>query len=165
MQRFNQCSILLQSSSIKLTTAVSLKTNLNQFVTECREKFRSYDVKAFDRSENKSCKFESKSRRAPKCKRHFNEGSTVDALQGMSEVNKFKVSTFYVINDQLNNALKQRNKSYSFMQQRFGVLTEFNLMSNEDIKTAIKRIIYIYRKDLSFKFYPEFCQLICWYKE
>jgi len=41
----------------------------------------------------------------------------------MSRVDKFKVSTFYVIIDQLNNALKQHAKSYSFVQQRFGVLT------------------------------------------
>ena len=113
LQRFNQCNILLQSSSIELTTAVSLMKSLNQFVTKCREKFNSYDVKAFDRIENKSNKFESESRRAPKRKMHFSEESAVDALQGMSGVNKFKVRTFYVI-DQLKNGLKQRIKSYSF---------------------------------------------------
>jgi len=64
-----------------------------------------------DSSGNKSYKFESESRRAPKGKKHFTEGSAVDALQEMSGVNKFKVSTFYVIIHQLNNALKQRIKS------------------------------------------------------
>ena len=33
LQRFNQCSILLQSSSIELTNAVSCMKSLNQFVT------------------------------------------------------------------------------------------------------------------------------------
>ena len=51
------------------------------------------------------------------------------------------------------------------MQQCFGVLTEFNSMSDEDIKTAIERIVGIYSKNLSFKFYSEFCPFICWYKE
>jgi len=37
---------LLQSSSIELTTAVSLMKSLDQFVTECKEKFGSYDMKA-----------------------------------------------------------------------------------------------------------------------
>jgi len=83
----------------------------------------------------------------------------------MSEVNKFKVSTFYVIIDQLNNALKQRIKSYSFAQQRFGVLAEFDSMSHEDIKIALERLVGNYPKDLSFEFYLEFCQFICWYKE
>ena len=106
-----------------------------------REKFDSYDVKACDHSGNKSYKFESESRRAPKRKKHFSKGSAVDALQGMSGVNKFKVSTFYVIIDQLNNALKQCIKS--FVEQHFGVLTEFDSMSDEDIKTAIERLVDI----------------------
>jgi len=83
----------------------------------------------------------------------------------LSGVNKFKVSTFYVIIDQLNNALKQSIKSYSFVQQRFGVLTEFDSMSDEDIKIAIERLVDNYPKDLSFEFYSEFCQFLCWYKE
>ena len=74
------------------------------------------------------------------------------------------MSSFYAIIDQLSNALKQRIKSYSFVQQHFGALTEFDSMS-EDIKTAIERLVDIYPKDLSFKFYSEFCQSICWYKE
>jgi len=65
----------------------------------------------------------------------------------------------------LSNALKQRIKSYSFVQQRFGVLTEFDSMSGEDIKIAIERLVDNYPKYLSFEFYSEFCQLICWYKE
>ena len=120
---------MLQSPSIELATAVSLLKSLNQFVTECREKFDSYDVKAFDHSRNKSYKFESKSRRASKRKKHFCEDA-VDALQGMSGVKKFKMSTFYFIIDQLNNALKQHIKLYSFVRQRFGVLTEFDSMSD-----------------------------------
>jgi len=123
--------------------------SLDQFVTECREKFDSYDVKAYDRSGNKSYKFESESRRAPKRKKHFSEGSVVDALQEMSGLNKCKVSTFYVIIDQLNNALKQRIKPYSFVQQRFGVLTEFDSMSDEDINIAIERLVDNYPKHLS----------------
>ena len=146
LQRFNKRSILLQSSSIELTTTASLMKSLDQFVTECREKFDSYDVKAFDGSGNKFYKFESESRRTPKRKKYFSDGSAVDTLQGMSGVSKFTVSIFYVIVDQLNNALKQRIKSYLFVQQRFGVLTEFDSMSDEDIKIAIKKLVDIYLK-------------------
>ena len=38
-------------------------------------------------------------------------------------------------------------------------------MSDEDIEIAIERLVDIYLKDLSFEFYSEFCQFICWYKE
>ena len=64
----------------------------------------------------------------------------------LSGVNKFEVSTFYVIIDQLNNALKQRIKSYSFVQQRFGVLTEFDSMSDEDVELQLKDLLIIIQK-------------------
>ena len=134
-------------------------------MTECREKFDSCDMKVFDHSGNKSCKFESESRPAPKRKKHFSEGSTVDALLGMPGVNKFKVSIFYVIIDQLNHALKQRIRSYSSVQQRYGFLIEFDSMSDEDIRIAIERLVDIYSKDLSFELFSVFCQFICWYKK
>jgi len=38
-------------------------------------------------------------------------------------------------------------------------------MSDEDIKIAIERLVDNYPKDLSFEFYSEFCQFLCWYKE
>jgi len=38
-------------------------------------------------------------------------------------------------------------------------------MSDEDIKIAIERLVDNYPEDLSFEFYSEFCQFICWYKE
>jgi len=55
--------------------------HMNDFLT-CKPNgtMTSYDVKAYDRSGNKSYKFESVSRRAPKRKKHFSEGSIVDAL-------------------------------------------------------------------------------------
>ena len=83
----------IQATCIELTTTVSLTKSLDQFVTECREEFDSYDVKAYDRSGNKSYKFESESHRAPKRKKHFSEGNAADALQEMPGVNKFKVSS------------------------------------------------------------------------
>ena len=100
-------------------------------------------MKAYDRNGNKSYKFESESRLAPKRKKNFSEGSAVDSLQEMAGVNKIKVSTFYVIIDQLNNALKQRIKPYSFAQLRFGVLTEFDSMSNEE------RLVDLSKRSLS----------------
>ena len=54
------------------------------------------------------------------------------------------MNTFCVIIDQLNNALKQRIKSHLFMQHGFGVLTEFDSMSNEDINVAMERLVGIY---------------------
>jgi len=51
------------------------------------------------------------------------------------------------------------------VQQRCGILTEFDSMSDEHIQIAIERLADNYPKDLSFEFYSEFCQCICWYKE
>jgi len=63
LQRFNKLwNDMLQRFN-------SLMKSLDQFVTECRETFDSYGVKAYHRSGNKSYKFESESRRAPKHKK------------------------------------------------------------------------------------------------
>ena len=165
MQRFNQCSILLQSSSIELATAVSLTKSLDQFVTECREKFGSYNVKAYDRSGNKSYKFEIESRRAPKRMKHFSEGSVFDALQGMSGVNKFKVSTFYVIIDQLKNALKQRINHIHLCNSVLAFQSNLVQCPMKILKLQLKDLLmYIQKISLSSS-YSEFCQFIFWYKE
>ena len=63
------------------------------------------------------------------------------------------------------NALKQRIESYSFVQLCFGVLTNFDSMSIEDIKAAIEKLVNIFPKDYSSELYSKFCQFICWYKE
>ncbi|XP_076044835.1 uncharacterized protein LOC143027430 [Oratosquilla oratoria] len=39
LQRFNQCSKLLQSATIELTTAIGLLKSLAQFISDCRETF------------------------------------------------------------------------------------------------------------------------------
>lgn len=165
LQRFNQCSKLLQSATIELTTAIGLLKSLAQFISDCREKFDIYEQKASDRCGNSSYKYESETRRIPKRKKHVSEGSASDAMESMTGKQKFKVNTFNVIIDQLNSALKKRIEAYSTMQQRFGVLTEFESMSDDDIVAAIERLVGVYAGDLSSDFYSEFCQFICWYKE
>ncbi|XP_068233551.1 uncharacterized protein [Palaemon carinicauda] len=165
LQRFNQCSKLLQSATIELTTAIGLLKSLAQFISDCREKFDIYEQKASDRCGNSSYKYESATRQIPKRKKHVSEGSAADAMESMTGKHKFKVNTFNVIIDQLNSALKKRIEAYSTMQQRFGVLTEFESMSDDDIVAAIERLVGVYASDLSSDFYSEFCQFICWYKE
>ena len=46
--------------------------------------------------------------------------------------------------NQLNNALKKPIVAYSTMQQRFGVLTEFESMSDDDTLATIETLIYSY---------------------
>jgi len=48
--------------------------------------------------------------------------------------------------------------------QRFGVLTEYEFMSDEDIDVAITRLVGVYSKDLSSDFPKEFRQCVCWIK-
>ena len=86
-------------------------------------------------------------------------------MEGMSSQQNFKVNTFYVIIDQLKNALKKRIKAYSIVLQKFGVLTEYDSMTDEDIDIAIKGMVTVYSKDICSDFPTEFRQFVCWYKE
>lgn len=161
--RFNRSSKLLQSPTIELTPAIALLKSLDKFLDECREKFDYYEQKARDRCGSST--YKSESRRVPKRKKHVSDGDATDAVEGMSGQQKFKVNTFYVIIDQLKNALQKRIEAYSMVLQRFGVLTEYDSMSDEDIDVAISRLVGVYSKDLSSDFPAEFRQFICWYKE
>jgi len=85
----------------------------------------------------------------------------------MSIQQTFKVTTFYVIIDQLKSALEKRIEAYSLVLQIFGVLTEYESTSDEDIDfaNAITRLVVMYSKDLSSDFPSKCCQCICWIKE
>jgi len=85
----------------------------------------------------------------------------------MSSQHTFKVTTFYVITDQLKSALEKRIEAYSLVLQIFGVLTEFQSTSDEDvdISNAITRLVGMYSKDLSSDFPETFRQCIRWIKE
>ncbi|XP_065667570.1 uncharacterized protein LOC136087881 [Hydra vulgaris] len=150
LQRFNINSKLLQSSIIELSPAIGLLKSLHIFLDECREKFDDYNQKADDRCGNST--YKSESRRQPKRKRQINDGDAADAMEGMSSQQNFKVNTFYVIIDQLKNALKKRIKAYSIVLQRFGVLTEYDSMTDEDIDIAVKGMVTVYSKDLCSDF-------------
>jgi len=162
LQRFNCCSKLLQSATIELTPAICLLKSLNEFLHARRENFDFYEQQACDRCGNST--YKSESRRMPKRKKRDNDGNATDATEGMTGQQKFKVNTFYVIIDQLRSALQKRIEAYSVVLQRFGVLTEFDSMTDEDINTAITGLVSVYHKDLNTDFASEFRQFICWYK-
>jgi len=54
----------------------------------------------------------------------------------MSSQQTFKVTSFYVIIDQLRSALEKRIEAYSLVLQIFGVLTKYESTPDEDIDVA-----------------------------
>jgi len=125
-----------------------------------RYKFENYEQQAGDRCGSST--YRSGSQRVPMRKRYLSDG---DAVEGMSRQQTFKVTTFYVIIDQLKSALEKRIEAYSLVLQRFGVLTEYESMSDEDTDVAITGLVGVYAKDLSSDFPAEFRQCICWIEE
>ena len=61
----------------------------------------------------------------------------------MSGQEQFAVNTFYVIIDHMKGALHKRIEAYSLIQQRFGVLTESESMSDESITHSIIRLVRV----------------------
>ena len=57
-------------------------------------------------------------------------------MEGMSSQQTFKVTSFYVIIDQLRSALEKRIEAYSLVLQIFGVLTKYESTPDEDIDVA-----------------------------
>jgi len=98
--------------------------------------------------------------------RDLTDGDARDAVEGMSSQQTFKVTSFYVVTDQLKSALEKRIKAYSLVLQIFGILTKYESTSDEDIDVAnaITRL-GMYSKYLSSDFPAEVRQCICWIKE
>ena len=172
-------SKLLQSNTIELTPAISPLTSLDKFLDECRRKFDYYEQQAGDRCGSST--YKSESQRVPKRTRYLSDGDAKDAVEGMSSQQTFKVTTFYVIIDQLKSALEKRIEAYYLVLQIFGV-SEYESTSDEDIDVAnaifalqhgkalllcntITRLVDLYSKDLSSDFPAKFRQCMCWIKE
>jgi len=104
---------------------------------------------------------------SPKRKRYLTDEDARDIVEGMSTQQTFEVTTFYVIIDQLKSTLQKRIDAYSRKLQIFGVLTEYESTSDEDIDVAnaITRLVGMYTKNLSSDFPSKFRQCICWIKE
>ena len=66
-----------------------------------------------------------------------------------------------VIIHQLKNALQKRMNAYSIVLQRFGVLTDYDSMTNEDVEVALKGLVTVYSKELCPDFPTEFRQFMC----
>jgi len=81
-------------------------------------------------------------------------------VEGMSSQQTFEVTTFYVIIDQLKSTLEKRIEAYSRVLQIFGVLTEHESTSDEDIHVAdaVTRLVGMYTKNLSSDFPSKFHQ-------
>ena len=62
-------------------------------------------------------------KKAGECHR-ISDGDATNAVEKMSEGQKFKVTVFFVIIDKLKTALRTRIEAYSMVFQRFSVLTE-----------------------------------------
>ena len=85
----------------------------------------------------------------------------------MSSQQTFEATTFYVISDQLKSTLEKRIEAYSRALQIFGVLTEHESTSDEDIHVAdaVTRLVGMYTNNLSSDFPSKFRQCICCVKE
>jgi len=88
---------------------------LDKFLDECRGTFDYYEQQAGDRCGSST--YKSERQRVPKRKRYHPDGDASDAVEGMSSQQTFKVTTFYVIIDQLKNALEKCIEAYSLVLQ------------------------------------------------
>jgi len=107
---------------------MSLLKSLDKFLDECREKFDYYEQQAVVRCGSST--YKCKSQREPKCERYLSDGDASDAVEGMTSQQTFKVTTFYVIIDQLKNTLVKRIEAYFLVLQIFGVVLTGKIPEN-----------------------------------
>ena len=144
LERFHRTSISLQKEGLSLNSAVHLLESLLDFVKSQREEFDSFEAKGKMKSVIKDYKESSK--RPLKKKRHFDEvGSSIESELSNSE--KFKVNVFLVIFDGLASALQKRLEAYTFVQGKFGFLSNLTEITGYEIQKAARILMETYPND------------------
>jgi len=151
LSRYNETSIKLQSSKCDLKLAVDLLQSLHSFTDDIGNRFDEFEAMAKQTSD--TTEYSSVLSRPRKRKRQFDEATGTEiTLQGRD---KFRVETFLVIVNQLKAALGSRIDAYTAVRNVFEVVTDFNVLDNDNIRSLAQRTAETYSEDLQSAVFPD----------
>jgi hypothetical protein len=143
--RFNKISVALQSSTIGLRIGVSLLSSLEEFVISLRENFHQFEETSKLRSGNQNNKGDGK--RKIQRNKLWDTGNA-ENTPILCTTQKFKVSVFLVVLDQLLSGMEKRISAYATVNHRFGFLDKLIELSNDAIYTSVVALQTVYLRDL-----------------
>lgn len=91
-------------------------------------------------------------------KQFHDESTTPDANLELSAREILRIHTFYSIVDCLTVELRRQLSAYSGLQKLFGLLTEFQSLTLDDLRKCATNLVESYPDDLEASFVDEFVQ-------
>ena len=88
----------------------------------------------------------------------FNSEDAAGTTTVTTEGQQYIVETLHVIIDSLQVALQKRKDAYMMLDSHFGVLTQFNRMTDAEKRDCLKTLISIYPNDVKSSIIDEFIQ-------
>uniref|UniRef100_A0A8D8TQ54 Zinc finger MYM-type protein 1 n=2 Tax=Cacopsylla melanoneura TaxID=428564 RepID=A0A8D8TQ54_9HEMI len=131
LQRINLTSVSLQKANLDLYTARSLVQSLADFIMDMRSDTEFLNLEKLAKELNESETYYSETHRAPKRSRKYDYSKNQDtSYDELTPGQKFKISTFFPIIDNLVSALGKRQQAYASLQNKFGVFREMKNTPN-----------------------------------
>lgn len=162
LQRINLTSVSLQKSDLDLNTACSLVQSLADFIMDMRSDTEFLSLEKLAKELNESETYYSETHRAPKRSRKYDYSKNQDtSYDELTPGQKFKISTFFPIIDNLVSALGKRQQAYVSLQNKFGVFREMKNTPNlspDIIKKKSMNLLKSYPNDLEVDLVDEMLQ-------
>jgi hypothetical protein len=151
LTRYNDTSMKLQSTTCDLKLAIDLLEleSLHTFTNDLRERFDEFEIRAIDASGN--AEYLSVVSRSRKRNRRLDDHDCTGS--GDHEVrltgrDKFRVETFLVVIDQLQSSLRKRVDAYIHARDVFVVISDFNELDSNEIRSCSLKMAQTYPSDL-----------------
>jgi hypothetical protein len=141
LRRFDATTHSLQNVTVSLGESVRLYESLCDFLGGIREQFGRFEEEAktlvdADYSNN----------RIQLRKKAFDETSENEV--SLSQSDKFRTTTFYVIIDRLLSELTKRMNNYTTLRDRFDFLHNWRQLNDEELYSAASNLNKVYPEDV-----------------
>ncbi|XP_068994056.1 zinc finger MYM-type protein 1-like [Neodiprion pinetum] len=159
LERFNATNKMLQDPQMILESAMRALESLKSFVESKRNDFDKYEEAAKKISQTDEY-VQSRTRTRTRNVRlnPLNYGKAQDA--NLSPKEKYKVSAFIPVVDQLCVSLTERLHAYETVRSRFGFLNHIDKMDAENLHAAAEALVKVYQDDLEPSLGNELVQFV-----
>ncbi|KAH7977579.1 hypothetical protein HPB49_002645 [Dermacentor silvarum] len=150
LKRLNPISKALQSPTQSLNAAVSLMKSLCDYVSGLRERFDEIEKLAKEASDNALYKASTQRKRKQSTGYDSTEGTSTPEPQDPSA--KLRCETFFVMIDNLLQALTVRLSACTEVCSQFAVITDWNCFSPAQKRLQAMDLVKKYPSDLAGPF-------------
>ena len=152
MDRFNATNLSLQKVEISLCESRQLYTSLTELVGSVRNEFDAIESEAkalVNGADYRSTRTRPRKRQL---------GESVEGEVQLTQREAFRINTFIVICDKLQNELNARQAKYTTLAERFDVFHRWYAMQDSELRQAATTLRNVYQHDLE-PFGDEFVQM------